>query len=106
MYIYLYRSFKSDSSDIKYITTAKLQCQIFVAEVSYCDFMVWTTVDKVVVRICSDQAFWNMCVGKAVKVFRLAILPELVGSWIDRPAQPLGQAQVHVNKQPQEPSVK
>ena len=41
-------------------------------------------------------------------IMRIAVVipPELVGNWIDRPAQPLQEVQVDVNKQPQEPSVK
>lgn len=59
----------------------QVQAQLFLSHSLYCDFIVWTTVDMAVVRVFPDQVFWDECVDKARKLFRLAILPELVGNW-------------------------
>ena len=32
-------------------------------------------------RVFPDQSVWDTCVEKATKLFRMAILPELVGNW-------------------------
>ncbi|XP_070179085.1 uncharacterized protein [Littorina saxatilis] len=84
---------------------SQVQCQIVMTSSSYCGFMVWTTVDKVIVRVLPDCDFGAMCVEKALKVFRLAVLPELVGNWLDREAEPLQAVDVNQEQQ-QTPAVK
>uniref|UniRef100_A0A8C5EMQ3 YqaJ viral recombinase domain-containing protein n=1 Tax=Gouania willdenowi TaxID=441366 RepID=A0A8C5EMQ3_GOUWI len=37
----------------------QVQTQLFVTESSYCDFVVWTLMDTVILRIAPDTAFWK-----------------------------------------------
>ena len=62
------------------------QAQMFLTKKGYCDFVVWTSVDMHVLRLFPDQGFWDECVAKACRLFRLAVLPELVGNWMDQQA--------------------
>lgn len=59
----------------------QVQAQLFLTKSAYCDFVVWTTVDMEVVRVLPDGLFWDEHCEKAVRFFKLAILPELVGNW-------------------------
>ena len=36
------------------------QSQIFLSNSSFCDFVVWTEVDSVIIRIQSNEPFWNL----------------------------------------------
>lgn len=57
---------------------SQVQTQIFVTESKFCDFVVWTVMDCVVVRILPDAGFWSMCLPKAQEFFLKVCLPELV----------------------------
>ena len=61
---------------------SQVQAQIFLTKSAYCDFAVWTTVDLAIVRVFPNQMFWDECVTKATALFKMAILPELVGKWL------------------------
>ena len=67
-------------------TIILVQAQIFICDVDYCDFVVWTQKYIHVERILPDYLFWENTLAKATKLFKVAILPELVGRWFTRPA--------------------
>lgn len=56
----------------------QVQTQIFVADVEYCDFVLWTLKDCVVLRVAPDPLLWNALLEKAQQFFELVSLPELV----------------------------
>ena len=63
----------------------QVQAQIFVCNVDYCDFIVWTERDVHIERILPDIAFWDQVVSKAADFFQQAILPELTGKLFTKP---------------------
>ena len=69
----------------------QVQTQMFVCDVSYCDFCVCTfTCDDpepglYIERIYQDPSFWENCLSKAEHFFKVCLLPELVGKWYTRP---------------------
>ena len=63
----------------------QVQAQIFICDVDYCDFVVWTMRDIHIERIGPDVALWEDALLKATKVFKLAVLPELLGRWFTKP---------------------
>ena len=66
----------------------QVQGQIFIVDVDYCDFIVWTERDMHIERINPDVEFWELALMKAKKFFSLCILPELLGKWYTWPSTP------------------
>ncbi|PFX13728.1 Inhibitor of growth protein 1 [Stylophora pistillata] len=64
----------------------QVQAQIFIADVEYCDFVVWTDKEVTIERMYPDVVFWKQTVTKASTFFSVRVLPELVGKWFTRPA--------------------
>ena len=60
----------------KYYT--QVQLQMHICQVSYTDFVVWTTVDCTVCRVARDELFIQEMIGKLCSHWRRAILPELL----------------------------
>jgi len=63
-----------------------VQAQVNIAEVEYCDFIVYTETDIHIERIFADTAFWENKVSKATAFFKKGILPELLGKWFTKPS--------------------
>ncbi|XP_038062887.1 uncharacterized protein LOC119733373 [Patiria miniata] len=66
----------------------QIQCQIFLTEAKYCDFIVWTNKDLHIERVYPDIPFWNDVVVKATSLFKKVLLPELIGAYWTRSAHP------------------
>ena len=69
----------------------QVQSQIWLSNVSYCDFCVCTfpgssEASLHVERILPDQTFWDTCVSHSTNFFQKCILPELVGRWFSKSA--------------------
>lgn len=64
----------------------QVQAQLFVCDVEYCDFIVWTLKDVFIERIVPDVQFWDDCVRKASSFFIHGVLPEIMGKWFTRPS--------------------
>lgn len=62
-----------------------MQCQLFCAQRTYCDFVVWTEKEVNIERIYPDNAFWLEHVQRVKHFFTVGILPELVGKFYSRP---------------------
>ncbi|CAC5403234.1 unnamed protein product [Mytilus coruscus] len=65
----------------------QIQCQLMVAEVQSCDFVVWTEADFYKERITIDNIFCIDMVERSSLFFKKAILPELIGKLYSRPLQ-------------------
>ncbi|CAM4322044.1 unnamed protein product [Leuciscus chuanchicus] len=63
----------------------QVHTQLFVTECSYCDFVVWTLKDTVILRIAPDSAFWNARLQKAQDLFVKVALPELAVQYFTTP---------------------
>ncbi|KAF3844344.1 hypothetical protein F7725_007507 [Dissostichus mawsoni] len=59
----------------------QVQAQMRVAEVMFCDFVVWTPQDIFKQRIMFDGTFCDVAHSKVVNFIRTGILPELLGKW-------------------------
>ena len=68
----------------------QVQTQLFVTESAYCDFVVWTLKDCVILCIAPDKTFWNAQLQKAQDFFVKVALPELVVQYFSIP--PTSQA--------------
>ncbi|KAK7893342.1 hypothetical protein WMY93_022494 [Mugilogobius chulae] len=64
----------------------QVQCQMFLCERDYCDFVVWTEKDVHFERIEPDELFWQEISSKASVFFDSVILPELVAKFFSRSA--------------------
>lgn len=74
---------------------SQVQTQIFVTDSAYCDFVVWTLKDCVVLRITPDTEFWKARLQKAQEFFKEVSLPELVAQHFTKPtAQALANSRV------------
>lgn len=62
----------------------QVQAQIFVTNSKYCDFVVWTLKDCVVLRINPNPQFWNACLPKAQRFFIEVSLPELTAQYFTK----------------------
>ena len=69
------------SLDKNYPYYYQVQCQLFVCEVDYCDFVLFTTRSVYIERVLP---FWNNAVPKALAFFSNGILPELTGKFYTR----------------------
>ena len=63
----------------------QVQAQMRVAEVNYCDFVVWTPQELFTQRIESDRTFFDDAYLRVVNFIRTGILPELLGKWFTVP---------------------
>ncbi|KAK1904600.1 Exonuclease [Dissostichus eleginoides] len=63
----------------------QVQAQMCVAEVMFCDFVVWTPQELFKQRIMFDGAFFDVAHSKVVNCIRTGILPELLGKWFTVP---------------------
>ena len=50
----------------------------------YCDFFMWTNIDYHIERIVPDKDLLSSIIDKCQYIFRVAILPELVGKFFSR----------------------
>ena len=65
----------------------QVQCQLFCAKRSYCDFIVWTQKEIHIERIYPDERFWLENVFKVKHFFTASILPQLIGKFYSRTAE-------------------
>ena len=63
----------------------QVQVQMHIAEVSYCDFLVWTPQEVFTQRIVYDPLFFHDAYGKVVNFIKTGVLPELLGKWYTAP---------------------
>lgn len=57
---------------------SQIQTQMCVSGSTFCDFVVWTTIDCLVIRVFRDDRFWEQLRTKAQEFFVNVCLPELV----------------------------
>ena len=65
----------------------QVQAQIFLCKVAYCDFVMYSENDLVVLRVLPDPEFIKSAVEDVTMFFKLAVLPELVGKFFSKTIQ-------------------
>lgn len=83
-----------------------MQAQTFLCNATYCDFVVWSTKDLVVVRIKPDTQFIKDTIKTITQFFIQVILPELVGKWYTKPSISSSEASSATQSNPDDSSVK
>ena len=78
----------------------QVQVQMHIAEVSYCDFLVWTPQEVFTQRILYDPLFFHDAYGKVVNFIKTGVLTELLGKWYIAPR--LTPIDTTATKQPHE----
>lgn len=59
----------------------KLQMQIHVCEVDYCDLVIWSNDNCLILRVEADIEFWNKSKDRALTFHQDVIMPELLGKF-------------------------
>lgn len=67
---------------------SQVQTQMLVTGLHFCDFVVWTTIDCVVVRVEEDKVAFPEYVRKAESFFHMVVLPELCAQSFTAPNRP------------------
>ena len=62
----------------------QVQTQMYICNRKYCDFFMWTNKDYHIERIVPDKHLLSSIIDKCQYIFRVAILPELVGKFFSR----------------------
>ena len=62
----------------------QIQTQVFVCNVDYCDFVIWTKEGLHHDRMEPDHALWDEICKRATGFFKRAVLPELVGKYFSK----------------------
>ena len=62
----------------------QIQTQLHVTKKDYCDFYVWTSKDYHLERVVKNAETWNHIVHKSTQLFKLCVLPELIGNFYSR----------------------
>ena len=76
--------------DKSYAYYYKVQSEFNIcSEASYVDFVVWAESDIHIEKILPYQAFWLDIMGKAIKFYKICLLPEIVGQFYTRSTRPL-----------------
>lgn len=64
--------------DSKHRYYYQVQCQLFVTEMAYCEFVVWTKKDLFVQSLMPDEHFRNVNLPKAITFYKKVVLPEVI----------------------------
>ncbi|XP_077492150.1 uncharacterized protein LOC144103258 [Amblyomma americanum] len=63
----------------------QVQMQMYVCKANYCNFVLWTLKDFIVIRVYKDAQFCDKMVKRCEEYFKLILLPELCFHyWTDR----------------------
>ena len=64
--------------DHTYFTQVQMQIYIYICQVGYADFVVWTMNECAICRVIRDNDFITNMVSKTSTCWRYVVLPELV----------------------------
>lgn len=62
----------------------KTQMQIYLSDSDFCDFVIWSPKETVILRINADIKFWNKTKQQALEFHQQVIMPELLGKYFTR----------------------
>ena len=58
-----------------------MQAQLKLCEAVYCDFVMWSMDELLVLQIFPDPEFINGAIEEVNSFFQYGVLPELLGKW-------------------------
>ena len=67
--------------DMQHAYFYQVQAQMKLTGADYCDFVVWSPNEFIVLRISPDAEFIAQAIDKVTNFFKLGVLPELVVKW-------------------------
>ena len=70
--------------DMQHAYFYQVQAQMKLTGADYCDFVVWSPNEFIVLRISPDAEFIAQAIDKVTNFFKLGVLPELVGKWYSK----------------------
>lgn len=59
----------------------KTQMQIHLSESEYCDFVLWSPKETLILRVNADIEFWNSAKQRALHFHQQVVMPELLGKF-------------------------
>ena len=59
----------------------QVQAQLKLCEAVYCDFVMWSMDELLVLQIFPDTEFINGAIEEVTSFFKYGVLPELLGKW-------------------------
>lgn len=62
----------------------RAQMNIRLSDTKYCDFVLWSSIQILVLRINEDEEFWKMVSVKALTFHEEVIMPELLGKFFTK----------------------
>ena len=63
----------------------QIQTQMHVCRLNYCDFVVWSETDGILVeRVIKDECFFLTLIPDLRHLFLYGVLPEIIGKWYTR----------------------
>jgi len=62
----------------------QIQMQMAITKVSYCDFVVWSQRNYVIVTVKFDKEFYDNKMDPVKHFFVYGMLPEIIGKWYTR----------------------
>jgi len=63
----------------------QIQLQMALCEVNYCDFVIWSPSETLILRIEKNTDFVKTAIDKASVFYKVCVLPELLGKWYSKP---------------------
>lgn len=62
----------------------QIQAQLHISDKPHCDFVAWTTKNLYIKRFFKDTPFFSVQQEKVEHLFKVGVLPELLGRWTTR----------------------
>lgn len=59
----------------------KTQMEMNIANVNYCDCVIWSPRKSIVVRVYADTNFWRVALEKATTFHERVVMPELLAKY-------------------------
>lgn len=59
----------------------KIQMQIHLSEVDYCELVIWSSINTLILHVEADTEFWSEAKMKASKFHEEVMMPELLGKF-------------------------
>ena len=70
----------------------QVQMQMALCETNYCDFVVWSPTEMVILKVYRNSHFFDSAIDKAALFYKVGILPELLGKWYSKPPSLISNA--------------
>jgi len=59
----------------------KTQMQIYLSDANYCDFVIWSPTETLILPVVADIDFWESAKQRAIEFHSQVIMPELLGKF-------------------------